>query len=181
MSRLGKTPIALPKGVEVNILQGKFSVKGPKGQIELAFDDTIGVSEKDQWVTITSNGATSAVHGLYRSLIKNAILGVFEGFEKRIVLVGVGYRAAVSGNLLDMQMGFSHPTKLSIPNGLKVTVDDKGTEILIAGINKHQVGQFAAQARAIRPPEPYKGKGARYKDEHVRKKAGKSATKGKGK
>lgn len=112
--------------------------------------------------------------GLYRALIKNALLGVTEGFQKKLTLIGVGFRAGVKGNALELQLGFSHPIALTIPEGLKVSVD-KSTAITIEGIDKRLVGQFAADIRSVRPPEPYKGKGVRYENEYVRKKAGKSA------
>jgi large subunit ribosomal protein L6 len=114
------------------------------------------------------------MHGLFRSLINNMIIGVSKGFEIRLSLIGVGYRAAVVGNQLDMQLGFSHPTKVEIPQGINITVE-KATKIIIDGIDKQKVGQFAATVRALRPPEPYKGKGVRYENEYVRKKAGKAA------
>ena len=116
----------------------------------------------------------SAMHGLYRSLINNMVIGVNKGFEKRLSLIGVGYRAAVSGNKIDLQLGFSHPTALEIPKEIEVKVE-KSTKIIISGMDKQAVGQFAASVRAVRPPEPYKGKGVRYEDEYVRKKAGKAA------
>lgn len=177
MSRLGKSPITLPKGIEVKVVSGVVHVKGAKGSLSHPLENGIGVKveadhlivEKDEKVELPK-----PTHGLYRALINNMVVGVSKGFEKRLALIGVGYRAAVQGQLLDLQLGFSHPTKLSIPQGVHVAVD-KSTTIIITGIDKHAVGQFAAAVRAKRPPEPYKGKGIRYEGEFVRKKAGKAA------
>lgn len=181
MSRLGKSPIILPKGVELKVEGATLHVKGPKGAVSYALAPGITVKtesgsaviEKDEKVKMPKT-----THGLYRALINNMIIGVSKGFEKRLSLVGVGYRAAVAGNVLDLQLGFSHPTKMQIPSNVQVTVD-KSVAILITGTDKHAVGQFAAAIRAMKPPEPYKGKGIRYENEYVRKKAGKAA-KGKG-
>ena len=177
MSRYGKIPIPLPQGVDVSISGLSIKVKGPKGELLLGMKEGVKVAVEETQVLIdidSSSGLTSAMHGLYRSLINNMVIGVNAGFEKKLNMIGVGYRAAVSGNLLDLQVGFSHPTKVEIPSSLKVTVD-KSTTIIIQGIDKQQVGQFAAIVRGMRPPEPYKGKGIRYENEYVRKKAGKSS------
>jgi len=177
MSRYGKTPIALPKGVEVKKNGNKLSVKGPKGQLELDLIDGLGIEEKDSKLYISLEikiNGQSAKHGLYRSLINNMVIGVSKGFEKKLTLIGVGYRAALAGTKLDLQLGFSHPTSIEVPKAIQVSVD-KSTTIVIQGIDKQAVGQFAATVRSIRPPEPYKGKGVRYHDEYVRKKAGKAA------
>lgn len=178
MSRLGKRPISLPKGVEIKIKdENLIEVKGPKGHLtqHLKAGITIDVQGDEVYVNIDeklfSNGK---FHGLYRSLVNNMILGVSVGFEKKLTLIGVGFRAAVQGNKLDLQLGFSHPTKISIPQDIQVKVD-KSVNITVAGIDKQSVGQFAAKIRDVRPPEPYKGKGVRYVDEYVRKKAGKAA------
>lgn len=178
MSRLGKTPISIPKGVEVKIgKEGHLSIKGPKGQIEMqlpkgllfAVEGQEGVLNRDE-----KEQPSKAFHGLFRSLIKNNVKGVVEGYEVRLTLIGVGYRANVQGQKLDLQLGFSHPTWIMIPKGVNVTVD-KGTAVLISGFDKRVVGQFAAEVRAMKPPEPYKGKGIRYENEYVRKKEGKAA------
>lgn len=177
MSRKGKLPIALPKGVEVKVNPNEVHVKGPKGTlhqklvpgIEITVDGAelvVGLSEEHQ--------DKGNFHGLYRSLIQNMVQGTSVGFERKLEMIGVGYRAAVQGNLLDLQIGFSHPTKLPIPQGIQVKVD-KNTNITVTGIDKQMVGQFAATVRAVRPPEPYQGKGIRYEGEYVRKKAGKAA------
>lgn len=177
MSRLAKAPILLPKGVEVKASPKGVVVKGAKGTTELTFP--AGISFKIEphglFITYNENEVTSkALIGLHRALLKNAVVGVSEGFEIKLVLIGVGYRANVAGTKLDLQVGFSHPTALEIPKGLQIVVD-KGTAISIKGIDKHLVGQFAAEVRAMKPPEPYKGKGIRYENEYVRKKEGKAA------
>ncbi len=178
MSRLGKIPIDLPKGVEVKISpQDLLSVKGPKGTLTLEMKKGLILEVKEGKVTINvdkNTNISSAFHGLYRSLIKNMIVGVDKGFKKELTLVGVGFRAQVKGNVLDFQIGYSHPTEIEIPKDLKVSVN-KSVDILIEGMDKQKVGQFAATVRDLRKPEPYKGKGIRYKDEYVRKKAGKAA------
>lgn len=177
MSRLGKAPIPLPKGVEVKGTKGEIEVKGPKGAIKKHFPEGISLKVEEGQVFVEFNeksGLPKPMYGLYRSLLNNAVIGVSEGFSKQLSLVGVGYRAAVKGDALDLQLGFSHPSQLPIPSDLQVAIE-KSTLITITGIDKQLVGQFAADVRALRPPEPYKGKGVRYVDEYVRKKAGKSA------
>jgi len=177
MSRYAKLPIPLPKGTEFKKDGTKVTVKGPKGQLQLEVRDgfDVVVSEEQLVVTLPEGSPLdSAMHGLYRSLINNMVIGVNQGFQKRLSLIGVGYRAAVSGNRIDLQLGFSHPTALEIPKEIEVKVE-KSTTIIISGMDKQVVGQFAASVRAVRPPEPYKGKGVRYEDEYVRKKAGKAA------
>ncbi|HSX03106.1 MAG TPA: 50S ribosomal protein L6 [Rhabdochlamydiaceae bacterium] len=181
MARYGKTPIPLPKGVELKVQDGQLTAKGPKGTLNLALPHGISIKIENENVFVESDEAanlTKPTHGLYRSMISNMVKGVNSGYEKRLSLVGVGYRAALSGNSLDLQLGFSHPLKVEIPKELKIAID-KSVLIVISGIDKQIVGQFAAQVRALRPPEPYKGKGIRYENEYVRKKAGKAA-KGKG-
>jgi len=178
MSRLGRTPVSLPKGVEIKAAKnGAVQVKGPKGSLELQLPTGIALKIEGQSAVIERDETlvpSKAMHGLYRSLLKNAIQGVSEGYEVKLSLVGVGYRANVAGSKLDMQLGFSHPTLIEIPKSVQVVVD-KGVAILIKGIDKREVGQFAASVRAMKPPEPYKGKGVRYENEYVRKKEGKAA------
>ena len=177
MSRLGKTPVPLPDKVEVKITDGKVHVTGPKGNLSIPVSKGISVKVENKLLLIEKDERIEMpkpTHGLFRALINNMIIGVTQGFEKKLDLIGVGYRAAVQGHKLDLQLGFSHPTHLMIPQGLNVTVE-KSVAITIQGIDKHLVGQFAASVRAMKPPEPYKGKGIRYKDEFVRKKAGKAA------
>ncbi len=178
MSRLGKTPISLPKGVEIKAAKdGAVVVKGAKGSLELKLPTGISLAIEESSVVINRDETlvpAKAAHGLYRALLKNAVIGVSEGFEVKLTLVGVGYRANVAGNKLDLQLGYSHPTFVEIPKTVQVTVD-KGTAILIKGADKREVGQFAAAVRGMKPPEPYKGKGIRYENEYVRKKEGKAA------
>lgn len=179
MSRKGKLPILIPKDVEVKVNSGEVSIKGPKGTLhgKVFPEITLNVENGQIHVGLKDSDSDSAnLHGLYRSLLQNMVIGASEGFQVRLEMVGVGYRAAVQGKLLDLQLGFSHPTKLPIPEGIQVTVD-KNTVILISGIDKQKVGQFAATIRAMKPPEPYQGKGIRYAGEYVRKKDGKSASK----
>lgn len=178
MSRLGKTPVAIPKGVEVKASkEGLISFKGPKGHLELKLPTGLHLKIDGQVVTLERDEKIipeNALHGLYRSLIKNNVQGVLEGYEIKLTLIGVGYRANVAGAKLDLQLGFSHPTWVMIPKTIQVTVD-KGTSISIKGPDKKEVGQFAAAVRGMKPPEPYKGKGIRYENEFVRKKDGKAA------
>ena len=177
MSRLGKTPIPLPKGVEVTVSKGEVQVKGPKGNQTVLIPHGIDIKIEEGNVTVVydeKSGLPKPRHGLYRSLVNNAVVGVSDGFAKQLSLIGVGYRAAVKGDVLDLSLGFSHPCQLKIPSDVTVAVE-KSTLITISGVDKQRVGQFAANVRAVRPPEPYKGKGVRYVDEYVRKKAGKAA------
>ncbi|MDF2576841.1 MAG: ribosomal protein [Chlamydiales bacterium] len=180
MSRVGKKHIPVPKGVQVAVSGQQVTVKGPKGTlVETLLAGVIATVENDEIViTLATNlEVESKMHGLYRALISNMVTGVTTGFTKKLEMIGVGFRAAVQGKVLDLQLGFSHPTRLDIPTDLQVSVD-KNTIISITGSNKQHVGQFAAEVRSMRPPEPYKGKGIRYEGEYVRKKAGKT---GKGK
>lgn len=177
MSRKGKMPINLPKGVEVSVSNGVVTVKGPKGTMKQQIDPRIDVAHEGTNLLLSTKDDTPEMrrlHGLYHSLIQNMVKGTSTGFERKLEMVGVGYRAAVAGSAIDVQVGFSHPTKLEIPHGLAVKID-KGTQISVTGIDKQAVGQFAAEIRALRPPEPYQGKGIRYEGEYVRKKAGKAA------
>lgn len=179
MSRKGKQPIPVPKDVEVKLSGVSISVKGPKGSLTQDIMPGIEVKIQDQQIDLILPDDKSNMgnfHGLYRALVYNMVHGVSAGFEKKLEMIGVGYRAAVQGNLLDLQVGLSHPTKMPIPEGLQVKVE-KNTQITISGIDKQKVGQFAASVRSTRPPEPYQGKGIRYEGEYVRKKAGKAAAK----
>jgi large subunit ribosomal protein L6 len=179
MSRKAKLPIELPKGVEVKAEGSKITVKGPKGSLvqELQKGIKTGVKDGKLHVELEKEGATeSKFLGLSWALLANMVKGVSSGFEKRLEMIGVGYRAAVQGKLLDLQIGLSHPTKVTIPQGVTVAVD-KNTLIIITGIDNQLVGQFAADVRAKRKPEPYQGKGIRYVGEYVRKKAGKAGKK----
>ncbi len=181
MSRKGIQPIALPKGVDIKVNGTNVTVKGPKGTLEQEIKKGITVKVEGDNIVVgleEAHADQANFWGLYRSLIANMVTGVVQGFETKLEMIGVGYRAAVQGQLLDLQLGFSHPTKLSIPAGLTVKVE-KNTAISVTGANKQEVGQFAAKIRSIRPPEPYQGKGVRYVGEYVRKKAGKAAAKSK--
>lgn len=177
MSRKGKTPIMLPKGVEIEEKSGIITVKGPKGSLQQKIVPGIGLTKEESVLHVTANDESAEMrrfHGLYQALVQNMVTGVSQGFVKKLEMIGVGYRAALQGNVLDVQVGFSHPTRISIPQGLQVKVD-KNTLISISGIDRQAVGQFAAEVRALRPPEPYQGKGIRYEGEYVRRKAGKAA------
>lgn len=176
MSRKGKQPIALPKGVEVKVADKAVHVKGPKGALHQTLHEGIEVHVGDGKAVVgLAKGQEEHRdwHGLYWAIVHNMVIGVSSGFEKKLELIGIGYRAAVQGNLLEVQVGYSHPTKVPIPEGVAVKVEK--TIVSIQGIDKQVVGQFAATVRAIKPPEPYQGKGIRYVDEYVRKKAGKAA------
>jgi len=176
MSRIGNAPISLPGGVEVKVTGNTVEVKGAKGTLTQQVDPSISVTVDEGIVTLTRDNderATKAFHGLYRSLISNMALGVSEGYTKELTAVGVGYRAALKGKNIELQVGFSHPVHVEAPDGITFEVPEP-TRIIVTGIDKQKVGQVAANIRAVRPPEPYKGKGIRYKDEHVRRKAGKA-------
>jgi large subunit ribosomal protein L6 len=179
MSRSGKIPIALPKGVEVKVTGMTVTVKGPKGTLSADVNEQVQVTVENGQVLVAVAELTremSRFQGLYRSLINNMVVGATEGFEKKLEMVGVGFRATVQGNLLDLQLGFSHETKIPIPTGIAVKIE-KSTLISITGIDKQLVGEFAASVRRLRKPEPFKGKGIRYVDEYVRRKAGKAGKK----
>ncbi|MCF6311650.1 MAG: 50S ribosomal protein L6 [Verrucomicrobiales bacterium] len=176
MSRIGNKLISLPEKVTVSMSDAHVSVEGPKGKLEWDLPEGITLEQKDGDVSVmraNEDRKVRALHGLSRSLVANMIEGVSTGFVKELEIQGVGFRAAVKGNALDLSLGFSHPLEHPIPAELTVTVNNN-TEIKVEGIDKQQVGQFAAHIRAYYPPEPYKGKGVRYKGEHVRRKAGKS-------
>lgn len=177
MSRKGNMPIEIPKGVEVKIGEKQISVKGPKGTVQHELVPQVKVRADGHVLHVElceKHPNAGNFHGLYRSLINNMVQGASHGFEKKLEMIGVGYRAAVQGHNLDLQIGYSHPTKLHIPDGVQVKVD-KNTLIIITGADLQKIGQFAANVRAVRPPEPYQGKGIRYQGEYVRKKAGKAA------
>lgn len=180
MSRKAKYPIPIPQGVEIKVDNGRVTIKGPKGTLTHDLPSYIELEMKDQTVLVNcvskKNGEKER-HGLYRAIIDNMVIGTSKGFEKKLELVGVGYRAKVKGENLALQVGYSHPVEHAIPEGLAVKTEEKDTKILIGGIDKAKVGQFAAEIRSMRPPEPYKGKGIRYAGERIRRKAGKSAAK----
>jgi large subunit ribosomal protein L6 len=175
MSRIGKSPIALASGVTVTIEGQTVTVKGPKGQLAWTMPEEIEAKQDGQQLVLTKrvdNTRAQAMWGLSRSLVNNMVVGVTTGFEQTLELVGVGYRAAMKGNALSMQLGFSHEVDVPPPAGISFAVP-KQTEIKISGIDKQAVGETAARIRRIRPPEPYKGKGVRYAGEKVRRKEGK--------
>lgn len=180
MSRKAKITIKIPQGVEVKFDQKALHVKGPKGQLSQPLTHGVVAEIEDGSLKIIAGpqakNDVSQFLGLYWTLASNMVQGVKEGFEKSLEMIGVGYRSSVQGSLLDLQAGFSHPTKLPIPEGLTVQVE-KNTLIKVQGADKQLVGQFCADIRGVRPPEPYKGKGIRYVGEYVRRKAGKSGKK----
>ena len=176
MSRVGSTPITVPSGVEVTVTDGVVEVNGPKGDLSQTIDPRITISVDDGVVTLTRSDEerqSRALHGLSRALINNMVIGVTEGYAKELQAVGVGYRAILRGSTLELQVGFSHPVTIEAPDGIEFEVPEP-TRIFVRGIDKQLVGQVAADIRAVRPPEPYKGKGIRYVDEYVRRKAGKA-------
>ena len=172
MSRIAKNPVTVPSGVTVDVQPRQVVVKGPKGSLALAVSDKVRITQKDNMVQFDPNGANGALAGTLRSLVGNMVLGVSEGFEKRLELQGVGYRAQAQGRKLNLQLGFSHPIEYALPEGIETETASQ-TEIVVKGIDKQLVGQVAAEIRALRPPEPYKGKGVRYLGERVRRKEGK--------
>ncbi len=179
MSRIGNNPIPLPAGVTVKIDGTTSVVKGPKGEHTQHIPEGLSFEEKDGVLTITrpdDSKTNKAKHGLVRALIANQVLGVTEGFVKKLEIEGVGYRAAVKGQVLDLQLQFSHPVEYPIPDDITINCPD-ATHIEVAGIDKQRVGQIAAEIRAYRKPEPYKGKGIRYMGEQIVRKAGKAAGK----
>lgn len=177
MSRIGKSPIQLPEGVTVTVDDTNLvTVKGPLGTLSEKINNDMKITMEDNELTVvrpSDKKQHRALHGLSRALINNMVVGVSAGYEKKLKIVGVGYRAAKNGNKLDLQLGFSHPVSMEDPDGITVEVPSN-TEINVKGINKQLVGNYAAKIRAWRKPEPYKGKGIRYVDEHVRRKEGKS-------
>ena len=167
MSRIGNKPVQIPAGVEVAVNGNNVVVKGPKGQLELDVFEKLAINVEDE-------RETRARHGLTRALIHNMVVGVSEGFEKKLELAGVGYRVQQKGKNLEFSLGFSHPVIVEAPEGITFEVPDN-THVNVKGINKQQVGQIAAEIRGHRPPEPYKGKGIHYVGEHIRRKLGKAA------
>jgi large subunit ribosomal protein L6 len=176
MSRIGLAPIKLPSGVDVSVDGATVTVKGSKGTLTKTFSDRVAVSVEDGVVSVArldDEREARALHGLTRALIANMVVGVAEGYTKELTLVGVGYRAALQGKSLELLVGYSHPVNMQAPDGIEFEVPTP-TQIFVRGIDKEQVGQVAADIRSVRPPEPYKGKGIRYANERVRRKAGKA-------
>ena len=179
MSRIGKRVLTIPAGVTVNVNENTVNVKGPKGELNLDVIKTLKVNVEGTELTVEKlkeDKFTNQMHGTTNANIHNMLIGVSEGFKKGLEIIGVGYRFAVSGNTLTIQAGYSHPVKLEIPKGISVNAIS-ATEIEVSGADKIVVGEFAANIRKVRQPEPYKGKGIRYKGEHVRHKEGKKASK----
>ena len=177
MSRIGNKPVQIPAGVEVAVNGNNVVVKGPKGQLELDVFEKLAINVEDNVLTVSrpdDERETRARHGLTRALIHNMVVGVSEGFEKKLELTGVGYRVALKGKDLDLSLGYSHPVIYKAPENIEFLVPDN-THITVKGISKEQVGQVAAEIRMKRPPEPYKGKGIHYEGEHIRRKIGKAA------
>ena len=182
MSRVGKSPIALPAGVSIDVSKGNLvTVKGPKGELQQQIDPDLSIKVEEGELVVsrpTEQKRHKAMHGLYRALINNMVVGVTSGYVKELELVGVGYRANNTGNLLELSLGYSHPIMFYVPDELKVeTKSEKGKNpiVRLEGMDKQLVGQVAAKIRAFRKPEPYKGKGVRYLGEEIRRKAGKTA------
>jgi large subunit ribosomal protein L6 len=177
MSRIGRKPIEIPDGVDVQLAPGQVTVKGPKGELVQRLSSEMKVEQSNGTVTVerpTDRGEHRALHGLTRSLIANMVIGVTEGYERRLEIQGVGYRAQLKGKALEMSLGFSHPVTVQAPAGIDFELPQP-TEIIVRGIDKQMVGQVAADIRKRRPPEPYKGKGVRYAGEQVARKVGKRA------
>jgi len=175
MSRIAKAPITLPSGVDFKLNDREVSVKGPKGSLTMLVHPGVSLSQEESEITVSPVGkGDMPMAGTFRSLINNMVVGVTDGFEKKLTLVGVGYRAQVQGNTLSLALGFSHPVEYAAPDGIKIDAPSQ-TEVVISGCDRQQVGQVAAEIRAFRPPEPYKGKGVRYADERVVRKEAKKA------
>ena len=178
MSRIGKKPIPVPEGVTVALAPGRVTVNGPKGELQQPVSARMEVTqEEDGTLTVkrpTDRGEDRAIHGLTRSLVANMVVGVTDGYEKRLEIQGVGYRAKLSGKALELSVGYSHPVSIPAPDGIEFEVPQP-TQVIVRGIDKQLVGEIASQVRRVRPPEPYKGKGIRYEGEQVKRKVGKRA------
>jgi large subunit ribosomal protein L6 len=177
MSRIGKSPIPLPSGVNVSISPGRVMVNGPLGELSQQLPQRIAVEQQEDQIVVTrptERGQDRALHGLTRSLVANMVEGVTKGFEKTLVIQGVGYRASLRGTSLELNVGFSHAVSINPPQGITFDVPQP-TVVIVKGIDKQQVGQIASEIRRVRPPEPYKGKGIRYQGEYVARKLGKRA------
>ena len=175
MSRIAKYPVTVPSGVEVKLTAGLLSIKGPKGRLEFNVHPKVKVSHEGQLISVATNDDSSfanAMSGTTRALVNNMVMGVTKGFEKRMTIIGVGYRAAVQGKSLNLTLGYSHPVVYPIPEGITIETPSQ-TEIVVKGANKQVVGQVAADIRSYREPEPYKGKGVRYSNEQVARKEAK--------
>ena len=180
MSRIGKLPIEIPSGVEVKFSDGVLTVKGPKGELKQDIQPLVKLEIADNKITVVPQAETKearSFHGLYRSLTANMVEGVTKGYQKRLEINGVGYRAQIQGQKITLSLGYSRPIEYQVPEGVTAVIDkDKNNVIVVSGISKQKVGQTAAEIRDFRKPEPYKGKGVKYEDEHIRRKAGKAAS-----
>ena len=179
MSRIGKIPVKVPKGVKVSFAGEVMTVEGPKGKLTQKYHPVISFEDKGEEIIVSranEEKQTKAFHGLYRNLLNNMVTGVSAGFTKTLVITGVGYRAEVQGKLLSMSLGYSTDIFVGIPEGITVSAD-AGGKVTVSGIDKQRVGEFASQIRKLREPEPYKGKGIRYEDEKIKRKVGKSGVK----
>jgi large subunit ribosomal protein L6 len=183
MSRIGKSPVTIPSGVEVKVDGNVISVKGPKGQLTQEFDSCIGIQIDGSEITFSRASDAPdhrSKHGLYRALVQNMVVGVSEGYKKEMEVIGVGYRATATGQLLELALGYSHPIAIELPKEIKVSADTqkgKAPVVTLESYDKQLLGQVAAKIRSLRKPEPYKGKGIRFVGEEIRRKAGKSAGK----
>lgn len=183
MSRVGKVPVAIPKTVSVDIKGSTVTAKGPKGELTRTFHPDLRIRRDDGHIIVerpSDHRMHRSLHGLTRTLIANMVQGVSEGFKKELMIEGVGYRAEMRGRTLVLSLGYSHPVEIELPEGIEVTVERGGKALAVEGPDKEVVGEVAAKIRAVRPPEPYKGKGIRYADEHVRRKPGKAGKVGVG-
>ncbi|MDR1180028.1 MAG: 50S ribosomal protein L6 [Spirochaetales bacterium] len=179
MSRIGRMPVEIPQGVKVQMSAGVLSVEGPKGKLSQAIHADVEVRIENNLGIVSRKNElkkTKAMHGLYRKLFDNMIVGVTKGFQKSLLINGVGYRAEIQGKSLVLNLGFSNPVEYSVPDGLKIECESQN-KIVVSGISKERVGQVAAEIRSIRPPEPYKGKGIKYETETIRRKVGKTGVK----
>lgn len=177
MSRIGKMPVEIPKQVTVDIEKSTVTVRGPKGELTRVFHPDIEIRMDDGHIVVsrpTDHRTHRSLHGLTRALLANMVQGVSDGFRKNLLIEGVGYRAEMRGRTLVLSLGYSHPVELDFPDGIEVTIERGAKSLIIEGADKEVVGEFAAKIRAVRPPEPYKGKGVRYADEYVRRKPGKA-------
>jgi len=179
MSRIGKIPVKVPSGVKVSFLNNEILVEGPKGKLKQKYHPVINFEDKGSEIVVSRQNEekqSKAYHGLYRNLLNNMVIGVSAGFNRSLIVTGVGYKAELKDKLLAMSLGYSNDIYVAIPEGISVTTD-QGGKITVSGIDKHKVGEFAAQIRKLRGPEPYKGKGIRYDNEIIRRKVGKSGVK----
>lgn len=177
MSRIGRQPVEVPSGVDVKINGSHITVKGPKGELEYTFSPDMEITLDNGEILVkrpSDSRVMRSLHGTTRALIENMVTGVTDGFEKELTMVGVGYRANLQGNTLVLNVGYSHPVEIEPPEGITFEVGEKSQQVIIRGVDKQVVGQVAADIRKVRPPEPYKGKGIRYVDERIRRKAGKA-------